>query len=293
MPIPGPWRRKEKPNWPESAFRVPAEVPDGTIYYVTKGRWVGEGSTAHIELLPSGHIVKYPKSNPYCQKIEEENRDRVRLEAEVYKRLKNSSYIPKLIDWDPKLCCLTVEHLENGCLEAYARKLVEVTTGGRVLSRVPIEVRRRWAVQAAKAIIDVHAVQVIHCDITPRNFLLNAELDLRISDFAGCSISGSRPLIAPGPRYQPPGWNWKRKAVEEDDVFALGSVLYFIMVGTEPYADLEEEEVEELFQGAKFPHVDQLPCGGVIQGCWDRTFSSAKQVVDALSDLGWEADIKQ
>ncbi len=32
-------------------------------------------------------------------------------------------------------------------------------------------------------------------------------------------------------------------AIESDDVFALGSVLYFIMVRTEPYVDLEEEEV--------------------------------------------------
>ncbi|OAQ59760.1 protein kinase-like domain [Pochonia chlamydosporia 170] len=293
VPIPGEWRRKEKPNWPESAFQVPAEVPDGTIYYVTKGRWIDQGSTAHIELLPSGHIVKYPKSNPYCQTNEEENRDRVRLEAEVYKRLNNSSYIPKLIDWDPNLCCLTLEHLENGNLQAYVGKLVEVTTGDQVINHVPIEVRRRWAVQATRAITVVHSAQVIHCDITPRNFLLNAQLDLRISDFAGCSISGSPPLIAPGSRYQPPGWNWKRKAVEEDDVFALGSVLYFIMVGREPYPDLEEEEVHELFQGAKFPHVDQLPCGEIIHSCWDGTFSSAERVVDALNGLGWEANIEQ
>ncbi|KND87414.1 hypothetical protein TOPH_07941 [Tolypocladium ophioglossoides CBS 100239] len=89
--------------------------------------------------------------------------------------------------------------------------------------------------------------------------LLNAQLDLYIADFAGCSISWSAPLIAPGSRYQPPGWNWKRKAMEEDDVFALGSVLYFIMVGTEPYADLEE--VHSLFQTARFPNVDQFTCG--------------------------------
>ncbi|OAA35076.1 Protein kinase-like domain protein [Metarhizium rileyi] len=293
VPIPGPWRREEKPNWPESAFCVPADVPDDTIYYITKGRWIGEGDTAHIELLPSGHVVKYPKSNPYCRKEEEENRNRVRLEAEVYKRLKHSPYIPRFIDWEPGSCCLTLEHLENGSLEAYARKHVEVTADDRVLNHVPMEVRTRWAVQAAKAIADVHAVQVVHCDVTPRNFLLSAELDLRVSDFAGCSISGSSPLIAPGARYQPPGWNWKLKALEEHDLFALGSVLYFIMVGIELYADLEEDEAEDLFRGGEFPPVDHLPCAGVIQGCWNMTYSSAHQVVHALNGLGWEAYSKQ
>ncbi|EFY84420.1 hypothetical protein MAC_09522 [Metarhizium acridum CQMa 102] len=291
IPIPGPWRRKEKPNWPDSVFQIPTEVPDGTIYYVTKGRWIGQGGTAHIELLPSGDIVKYPKSNPYCRINEQENRDRIMSEAKVYERLQTSLYVPKLIDWDPSSCCLTLEYLENGSLDTYVGKRVEkATCGNEVINHIPIQVRQRWAIQAARALADVHAAQVIHCDVTPRNFLLNADLDLRISDFAGCSIAGSPPLVAPGPRYLPPGWSWNRKAVEADDIFALGSVLYFIIVGIEPYADLEEEEVEELFQGAKFPHVDQLSCGGIIQDCWHGTLSSTKLVVDALNSLEWEVN---
>lgn len=293
VPIPGLWRRKEKPNWPDSAFQIPAEVPDGTIYYVTKGRWIGEGSTAHIELLPSGYIVKYPKSNPYCQRDEEENRERIRTEAAVYKQLNNISYIPRLVNWDPDSCCLTLEHMENGSLEAYVRKFAEVTTSDPVVTHVPAEVRRRWAIQAARAVAALHAAMIIHCDITPRNFLLNAHLDLHVADFAGCSIFGSASLIAPGARYQPPGWNWKRKAMEEDDVFALGSVLYFIMAGKEPYADLEEEDVHDLFQRAKFPTVDRLACGEIIQGCWDGTLSTARRVVDALDGLDWEANTQQ
>lgn len=224
---------------------------------------------------------KYPKSNPYCQKNVKENRQRLRTEAVVYKQLNNAPYVP---------CCFTLEHLENGSIEEYIRRLTEVTESNQVINHVPTKVRRRWAVQAARALTALHAAEVIHCDVTPRNFLLNAQLDLHIADFAGCSISGSAPLIAPGPRYQPTGWNWKRKAIEEDDVFALGSVSYFIMIGIEPYRDLEEEEVH-LFQRAKFPNVDQLACGTIIQGCWGGTLSTAERVVDALNGLEWEADI--
>ncbi|KJZ69933.1 hypothetical protein HIM_10671 [Hirsutella minnesotensis 3608] len=288
VPIPGPWRREEKPNWPDSAFQIPAEVPDGTIYYITKGRYIGQESTAHIELLPSGHIVKYPKSNPYYPKEEEDNRERIRSEAAVYERLKNTPCVPRLVDWDSESCCLTLEHMEKGSLEAYVRELAEAKHGD-----VPAQVRRRWAVQAARAVEALHAAMIIHCDVTPRNFLLNAHLDLHIADFAGCSISGSPSLIAPGARYQPPRWSWKRKAMQEDDVFALGSVLYFIMVGTEPYADLEEETVHDLFQRSKFPKVDGLACGEIIQGCWDGTLSTAVRVVDALNSLDWEANTKQ
>jgi hypothetical protein len=46
-------------------FRILENVPYGRIYYVTKGKQVSHGATAHVEQLPSGHIGKYPKSNPY------------------------------------------------------------------------------------------------------------------------------------------------------------------------------------------------------------------------------------
>ena len=203
VPIPGSWRRKEKPNWPDSAFRIPSEVPYGTIYYVTKGRFIGEGSTAHIELLLSGFIVKYPKSNPYCERSEQENRDRMRIEAKAYERVGNSPYIPKLINWNPYSCCLTLEYLKNGSLDLYVRKRnrPEVAIDDRDMGFIPAEVRRRWAIQAATAVAVLHRVDIIHCDITPRNFMLDAHLDLHIADFAGCSISGSDPFIGPGPRY--------------------------------------------------------------------------------------------
>lgn len=143
VPIPGPWRRKEKPNWPDTAFQVPAEVPDGTIHYVTKGRWIGQGSTAHVELLPSGDIVKYAKSNPYCRKDEEVNRERVQTEAQVYRRLNNACHVPKLIHWDADSCCLALEYMENGSLDNYVQKFAERATGDSVANHVALQVRRR------------------------------------------------------------------------------------------------------------------------------------------------------
>ncbi|PMB68898.1 putative mitogen-activated protein kinase kinase kinase 7-like [Beauveria bassiana] len=113
--------------------------------------------------------------------------------------------------------------------------------------------QRRWILQAASAVSAVHTAEVIHCDVTPRNLLLNASLDLHIANFAGSSIGGSKSTIAAGARLQPPGWSWHLPAKAADDVFALGSVMYFIMTGEEPYPELPEENVEKLFQEKKFP----------------------------------------
>ncbi|POR36336.1 Protein kinase-like domain protein [Tolypocladium paradoxum] len=272
-PIPGPWRRNEEPELPESAYQIPDDMPYGTICYVTKGRRVGRGATTHVEQLPSGHIVKYPKSNPYHPEEEEGHRRDMRTEVDVYRRIGDCPYVPRLIDWHPESCCLTLEYLENGDLGTFVTK-----EGG-----ISAHVRQRWTLQAAAALKALHAVNVVHCDVTQRNFMLDGDLNLRIADFAGSSIARSMPTIAAGPRFRPPGWNWQQKAERAHDIFALGSVMYFIMVGVEPLSDLPEYEVERLFKAGRFPAVGHLVCGSVIWDCWDGKLDSAEQVMESLT----------
>jgi len=50
----------------------------------------------------------------------------------------------------------------------------------------------RWAHQAASAISFAHSLGIFHSDIHNVNFLLDSELDLRVADWAGASIDGSK-----------------------------------------------------------------------------------------------------
>ncbi|ATY65979.1 kinase-like domain [Cordyceps militaris] len=274
-PVPGSWQRREHPNWSNSVFQVPENPPHGTIYYVTKGKQISCGATAHVELLPSGHVIKYPKSNPYNPTEEDNHRRDMRTEAEIYQRIGECPYVPKLIDWDPESCCLTLENFEKGNLAVYLTSSASISS----------EIRRQWTLQAASAVSALHMADVIHCDVAPRNFLLNGSLNLYIADFAGSSVAGSPNTIAAGARFQPPGWSWHLPAKAADDIFALGSVMYFIMVGEEPYAELLEADVEKLFREGKFPQVSHLVCGAVIQGCWDGSLETAQEVVNSLTAL--------
>lgn len=273
-PIPGSWQRREHPNWPDSVFQIPQTAPYGTIYYITKGKQIGGGATAHVERLPSGHIVKSPKANPYSPEEEHRHRRNMEIEAEVYRRMETCPHVPRLIDWDSDSCCLTLEYLVNGDLAAYLRQTAAAA------ARIPDETRQRWTLQAAAALKALHAVNVIHCDLTPRNLFLDATLDLHVADFAGSSVDGSVPTIAAGPRFQRPGQ--RCTADRSDDIFALGSVIYFIMVGHEPYAELQEEEVEQLFSKASFPDVSRLVCGATIRRCWEGTLGTAEGAMESL-----------
>lgn len=91
-----------------------------------------------------------------------------------------------------------------------------------------------WAKQAAEGLAALHSIGVVHCDISPRNFLLDLDLNLRISDFGGASLSGSEPSAVAQTRFRHPQFDWDAPPTYGDDIFSLGSLIYFIMTGSYP-----------------------------------------------------------
>ncbi|TQV96612.1 hypothetical protein V2A60_003002 [Cordyceps javanica] len=283
IPVYGEWEREHYPHWPDARFQIPATKEHaGQVYYLRKGDLIGLGTTALVERLPSGDaVVKTPLQNPLNATEEHMNRAAVAREAEVYQRLGISSgdgddtpTVPKFLGWDAQSCTLTLEYQSNGDLATYFRDN----------KAADLETRRKWATQAARALASLHDKQVIHADVAPRNFLLNDSLDLCICDFAGSIFPGSPTETgAPGPRYQAGPWGRGYVPTEADDIFALGSVLYLIMTGSEPYIDLLDAEVERRFQAAEFPETCSVQYGSVIEDCWHGRLATAQAVVQALN----------
>lgn len=211
------------------------KVQPGQIVYVTKGKFLAWGGTAILEHLPSGDVIKTPKPHPefhgdHCQNM--------RFEAQVYQKLGQRPRIPRLINWDDNTCCLTIEHLSNGDLCEYFRQHEKDIT---------MDLRLRWAKQAAEGVRLLHSNGIIHCDISPRNFLLDTDLNLKITDFGGSSLSGSEPSAVAETRFRYPEPDWDAPPSLKDDIFSLGSLLYFIMTGSYPYADRCSDEVERFY----------------------------------------------
>lgn len=286
IPVYAEWERQRFPNLPDDKFKIPAtKEHDGQVYYVRKGDFVAMGTTALVERLPSGDaIVKTPLRNPLNPIEERMNREGMASEAEVYHRLMNGSDgngmpdIPKLLGWDAQSCTLTLEYQRNGDLATYIKDN-DATIGA------DLETRGKWATQAARALMSLHDKQVIHADVAPRNFLLNDNLDLYICDFAGSFLLGGPvPTSAPGSRYQARSWGRGYIPTVADDLFGLGSVLYFIMTGNELYGDLDDAEVERRLQAHEFPETGSLQYGSVIDECWNGRLSTARAVVQALND---------
>jgi serine/threonine protein kinase len=108
---------------------------------------------------------------------------------------------------------------------------------------------------------------VIHCDIKPDNLLLDENLDLKICDFAGSSLQGSKALVSSSTRFWRPALP-KTPCDAQDDIFGLGSTIYTILTGHEPFGELESDEVEARFSSADFPDTSGLPFDEAMQSCW-------------------------
>lgn len=123
-----------------------------------------------------------------------------------------------------------------------------------------LQQRLNWVYQATQAIAAVHKKHILHRDISAYNLLLDATLNLKLSDFQGRILAPNGDIIEDGlsvegtksfiPRADSDHADWT-------EIFALGSVFYYIMEGYKPYPDLdpysdEEQIVERFTSGLRF-----------------------------------------
>ncbi|KAJ5716040.1 uncharacterized protein N7483_013221 [Penicillium malachiteum] len=169
---------------------------------------------------------------------------------------------------------LVLEYMKTGDLKTYLQ----------AQNSIPISLKLKWAFQIAQAVSLLHTHNIIHCDLKPRNFLLDASLDIKIIDFSGSSLDGSKPASGEGTRFYLPR-DWRDPPTVATDLFALGSTLYEVFQETSPYEDVPSDHVEVLFKGNEFPSVSDIPCGQIIKQCWLSQVDSAQCVQDFIQNM--------
>lgn len=226
------------------------------------------GNTARLGLLPDGSILKYvyDRDDRWALKS-------LDIEHHILTALGSHQRLTRYLG--PHEHGLRFHYEPHGDLRTYYSKTD--------LTAISTQQREKWVQQAAQSIAFIHAKHVIHCDIHPNNFLLDDALDLRLCDFAG-SLFGeldgkameSAPFFLPRDPLSTPD--------AKSDLFALGSVMYFIMAGREPYKGLAEDAITACFARGDFPNVREFgEVGRVMRGCWTGTLNSAEEVVGSLS----------
>ena len=248
------------------------ELEKNAVIIQGNGEFLGGGATGLVERLRSGDVVKSAWTGrptaPDCRR-------EIATETRIYERLGSHPRLVQMKHWDPVDCTLTLEYMPNGNLKDYLAAHDE---------DVSPALRCRWAIEAAEGIELLHSYGIIQGDVGPHNFLLDDCLGLRICDFGGSSLDGSRATVIAGVRYRlpsPPGQRIQPATVTED-LFALGSTIYFIATGRDPCSDLSEEDVERLYRDRVFPELSGVPFAESISQCWKQEAESAGTILEFL-----------
>ncbi|KAE9565870.1 hypothetical protein CGMCC3_g17946 [Colletotrichum fructicola] len=242
---------------------------------------IGRGATFWIGELDEARVLKYPNEigllNP-----DEAMKD-LAVESELYKKVGEHDHI-----------------LRSRGLRADGFLILERAANGNIFDylanhpSVPQISRLRWCIETCNALIHCHDRHVLHCDVRHRNILLDDKLRVKLADFQGRFISNRGDTILDGGSQEQAQYYCPRSTANyadtKTDLFGLGSTIFFIMVGHEPFPDItgrnegDDEEVERRFRSGEFPKKTHV-CTHVVEKCWKQNYKSAKEVLEDLEAL--------
>ncbi|KAI2084643.1 hypothetical protein LOZ36_004654 [Ophidiomyces ophidiicola] len=240
---------------------------------------VGIGVTSQVVRIADSNIVaKIPSLSPYTGP---EFHD---IEKRAYERLQGHPNILRCFGQSPPECtllqgALLFEYHPNGTLKEHLGQL----------NKYPG--RNRWPYQAVSALAYVHSCHIVHGDLGLHNLLLRDDGEIVLCDFAGSGLDGKGSYVAHATRYSDP-LCLKEYPDEQNDVFALGTLLYELDQGRLLFDGLSDGEIDARLRKRQFPDLSMisLPLRSVIEKCWTLP---GYQASDALRELGMLCPIKR
>ncbi len=181
----------------------------------------------------------------FCTRRRAEDWSLLVREVEKLAQLSTDSHVVKLLDTDPASDppFFIMEYLERGSLDD------ELRQNGTLPVDLALSIFRDTAVGIAHS----HGKGILHCDLKPANILLDQDGKPRICDF-GQSRLTSEQTPALGTLFYMAPEQASLEAVPDVrwDVYALGALLYSMLVGAPPYRT--DKNVEALQTAPTLAH---------------------------------------
>jgi serine/threonine protein kinase len=146
------------------------------------------------------------------------------------------------VGWEAEPPYYVMEYLENGSLEDLIRRR----------SRLGVNESVALFREIAEGLNYAHGKGVLHCDLKPANILLDHDWRPRLADFGQSRMSHEQtPSLGTLFYMAPEQADLAASADARWDVYALGAILYTMLVGSPPYRN--PEVVETLDSAASLP----------------------------------------
>ncbi|AKU93997.1 Serine/threonine protein kinase PrkC, regulator of stationary phase [Labilithrix luteola] len=211
-------------------YRVDGVVGRGGMSVVYRATHLELDQEVALKVLSAAALV-LPE---YVVRLKREARAASRIRSEHVVRVRDVGELP-----GTRVPYLVMEHLSGADLAAV---LVRCGT-------VSVALAAECVLQACDALAEAHALGIVHRDLKPANLFLTRSVDdapcIKVLDFGISRMTrreGLSPLTDPGtvlgtPSYMAPEQMEASDRVDaRSDIWALGTILYELLVGHPPYA---------------------------------------------------------
>jgi len=235
------------------------------VQYLDKHNLIGVGVFTHVHRVDRGRVRKVPVSDSGDLELAMKS---IQREGQIYVYLGDHPRVIKCLAKGDFF--VDLEYAPHGHIESYLRSHQDTSD----------ECRIRLAQGVIEAVVFIHSKHIIHSDLAARQFLLDSELHVKVSDFGFSSFSDGDVLGFENSSHQlPRDLESDMPSTFQSDLFALGSTLYEIMTGGRPYEGIPDDTITALYIKGIFPDVTSILCGDVITSCWQGCFRNAEEVL--------------
>ncbi|PGH09019.1 serine/threonine protein kinase [Helicocarpus griseus UAMH5409] len=228
-----------------------------------------------VKVGDTGLVVKKATPHPIVEDLQP-------IEKLIYERIGHHPFILRYYgdhhsqEHKGLLSGLVFEYLPGGLL-----------SDNLALSHYPKQ-RAEWPIQITEALRHIHSKCVIHGDLGCHNILIQQNGSIALADFGGSAIDGSAAKVGYATRYQRPQSLSETlgPATVKQELFALGTVLFEISIGTKLFPDATSRDIRKRFEHRDYPDLSVVTHPNVrrvIRKCWDSEYENAEEVLRDLS----------
>jgi hypothetical protein len=245
-----------------------ASASSSTIVVKQRPGCIAIGWSGEICRTGDSHVVKHPKFFPGHPAYNEQFRDLITLERNIYERLGNHKGIIKYLGIaDMKTGAIKLAYAKQGDLSTYIQN-----------HDMPSQFfRDKWIQLLTETFYHIYCCKVLHQDIKLNNILVDNDC-LKVIDFANGALfpldADMEVTCADDP-------------LSRIDLLCLGCVIYSIATWQVFIYDYFEKDRWPMPE--ELPSTSDIPCGDIIEKCWDDKYSTiASLYKDITAWLGEE-----
>uniref|UniRef100_A0A8C2FM99 Serine/threonine-protein kinase PLK n=1 Tax=Cyprinus carpio TaxID=7962 RepID=A0A8C2FM99_CYPCA len=258
------WKKPEDNSRTGTEYsRIITDPNTGKCY--CRGKVLGKGGFAKCYEMTdlSSSKVYAAKIIPHSRVSKPHQREKINREIDLHRALSHKHIVHFYHHFEDKdNIYILLEYCSR-------RSLAHILKARKVLTEPEV---RYYLKQTVSALKYLHDLEILHRDLKLGNLFVNDSMELKVGDFGLAAklepVSNRRKTICGTPNYLSPEVLNKQGHGWESDVWALGCVMYTMLLGKPPFETTNLKETYRCIREARYtiPTSLSLPAKQLISG---------------------------